>query len=152
VLSTLHTNDAPQSVTRLINIGVAAYNVSSSVNLVIAQRLARKLCSYCRRPVDIPQPELIKNGFKPEELDDLTIYEAVGCEQCDRGYKGRSGIFQVMPFTEQMGRILMEGGSAHDIADQARKEGIKDLRESALKKVKDGVIDLLEANRTTIAD
>ena len=152
VLSTLHTNDAPQSVTRLINIGVAAYNVSSSVNLVIAQRLARKLCSYCRRPVDIPHQELIKNGFKPEDLDDLTIYEAVGCEQCDRGYKGRSGIFQVMPFTETMGRILMEGGSAHNIADQAKQEGIRDLRESALKKVKDGVIDLLEANRTTMAD
>ena len=152
VLSTLHTNDAPQTVTRLINIGVAAYNVSSSVNLIIAQRLARKLCSYCRRPVDIPHQELIRNGFKPEELDDLTIYEAVGCEQCDRGYKGRSGIFQVMPFTEAMGRILMEGGSVHNIADQAKKEGIKDLRESALKKVKDGVIDLLEANRTTIAD
>jgi type IV pilus assembly protein PilB len=151
VLSTLHTNDAPQSVTRLINMGVAAYNVSSSVNLVIAQRLARKLCSYCKRPTDIPPQELLKNGFKTEDLEDLALFEAVGCDQCDRGYKGRTGIYQVMPFTETMGRVLMEGGSAHNIADQAKKEGVRDLRESALKKVKDGVIDLLEANRTTVA-
>jgi type IV pilus assembly protein PilB len=151
VLSTLHTNDAPQSVTRLINMGVAAYNVSSSVNLVIAQRLARKLCSYCKRPTDIPHQELLKNGFKTEDLEDLALFEAVGCDQCDRGYKGRTGIYQVMPFSETMGRVLMEGGSAHNIADQAKKEGVRDLRESALKKVKDGVIDLLEANRTTVA-
>ena len=152
VLSTLHTNDAPQSVTRLVNIGVPAYNVASSVNLVIAQRLARKLCSNCKRPTDIPQQELLRNGFKPEDLQDLTIYEAVGCDQCDRGYKGRTGIFQVMPFTEPMGRIIMEGGNAHNIGDQAQKEGIRDLRQSALKKVKDGGIDLLEANRATSAD
>ncbi len=152
VLSTLHTNDAPQSVTRMVNIGVPAYNVASSVDLVIAQRLARKLCSYCKKPTDIPHQELIRNGFKPEELEDITIYEAVGCDQCDRGYKGRTGIFQVMPFTDAMGRIIMEGGTAHHIGDQARKEGIRDLRESALKKVRDGAIDLLEANRTTIAE
>ena len=152
VLSTLHTNDAPQSVTRMVNIGVPAYNIASSLDLVIAQRLARKLCSYCKRPTDIPHPELIRNGFKPEELEELQIYEAVGCDQCDRGYKGRTGIFQVMPFTEAMGRIIMEGGTAHHLGDQAEKEGIRDLRQSALKKVRDGVIDLLEANRTTIAD
>jgi type IV pilus assembly protein PilB len=151
VLSTLHTNDAPQTITRLLNIGVPAYNIASSLNLVIAQRLARKLCKFCKRPVQIPHAELIRNGFKPEEVDNLTIYEAVGCDQCDRGYKGRSGIFQVMPFSEAMGRMIMEGGHAQQIADQALRDGVSDLRMSALRKVRDGVIDLLEANRTTIS-
>jgi type IV pilus assembly protein PilB len=154
VLSTLHTNDAPQTIVRLMNMGVPGYNIASTLSLVIAQRLARRLCKSCKRPANIPRAELIRNGFKPEQLDEpgAQIMEAVGCDQCDRGYKGRTGIYQVMPFSEAMGRIVMEGGNAMDIADQARKEGIKDLRESALKKVLDGHIDLLEANRCTVSE
>ena len=152
VLSTLHTNDAPQTLTRLMNIGIPAYNLASSVKLIIAQRLARALCKHCKRKADIPKPELIKNGFTEAEVNDpnFTIYEAVGCDQCDNGYKGRTGIYQVMPFSNAMGRIIMEGGNQIQIADQALKEGIKDLRQSALKKVKDGKMDLAQANATTV--
>jgi len=153
VLSTLHTNDAPQTVVRLMNMGVPAYNIASTLTLIIAQRLARKLCKYCKRPASIPRDELIRNGFTAEQLDSQgsNIHEAVGCDQCDKGYKGRTGIYQVMPFSEAMGRIIMEGGNAIDLADQATKEGVKSLRDSALKKVLDGHIDLIEANMTTIA-
>jgi type IV pilus assembly protein PilB len=152
VLSTLHTNDAPQTVTRMMNMGVPAYNIASTLTLIIAQRLARRLCKYCKRPTNIPRPELLKEGFTEAEISDpnFAIFEAKGCDQCDKGYKGRTGIYQVMPFTEAMGRIIMEGGGAIQLADQAAKEGIKNLRQSALKKVKDGVMDLLEANRTTM--
>ncbi len=154
VLSTLHTNDAPQTITRLMNMGVPGYNIASTLSLVIAQRLARKLCKNCKRPTDIPRVELLRNGFTEAMLDapGFMLYEAVGCDQCDKGYKGRTGIYQVMPLTDRIGRIIMEGGSAQDIGDQARSEGIKDLRESALKKVMDGHIDLLEANRTTVSE
>ena len=154
VLSTLHTNDAPQTIVRLMNMGVPGYNIASTLSLVIAQRLARRLCKSCKRPANIPRGELIRNGFSEEQLDTpgAQIMEAVGCDQCDKGYKGRTGIYQVMPFSEAMGRIVMEGGNAMDIADQASKEGIKNLRESALKKVLDGHIDLLEANRCTVSD
>ncbi|WP_428310413.1 type IV-A pilus assembly ATPase PilB [Hydrocarboniphaga sp.] len=154
VLSTLHTNDAPQTIVRLMNMGVPAYNLASTLTLIIAQRLARKLCPSCKRPASIPRPELIKEGFTEAEVDapNFTLFEAVGCDQCDRGYKGRTGIYQVMPFSEAMGRIIMEGGSAMDIADQSEREGIPNLRQSALKKVREGVIDLLEANRTTVGE
>ncbi|MES2883807.1 MAG: type IV-A pilus assembly ATPase PilB [Pseudomonadota bacterium] len=154
VLSTLHTNDAPQTITRLMNMGVPGYNIASTLSLVIAQRLARKLCKHCKKPADIPRVELKKNGFTDAMLDtpNFMLYQAVGCDQCDKGYKGRTGIYQVMPLTERIGRIIMEGGSAQDIADQAKVEGIKDLRESALRKVLDGHIDLLEANRTTVSE
>ena len=154
VLSTLHTNDAPQTIVRLMNMGVPGYNIASTLSLVIAQRLARRLCKSCKRPANIPRGELIRNGFSEAQLDTpgAQIMEAVGCDQCDKGYKGRTGIYQVMPFSEAMGRIVMEGGNAMDIADQAGKEGIKNLRESALKKVLDGHIDLLEANRCTVSD
>ncbi len=154
VLSTLHTNDAPQTITRLMNMGVPGYNIASTLSLVIAQRLARKLCKNCKKPADIPREELKRNGFTEEMLNTagFTIFQAMGCDQCDKGYKGRTGIYQVMPLTERMGRIIMEGGSSQDIADQAKREGIKDLRESALKKVMDGHIDLLEANRTTVSE
>lgn len=154
VLSTLHTNDAPQTIVRLMNMGVPAYNLASTLTLIIAQRLARKLCPVCKRPANIPRPELIKEGLSAADVDapGFRIYEAVGCDQCDRGYKGRTGIYQVMPFSEAMGRIIMEGGSAMDIADQAEREGVANLRASALKKVRDGVIDLLEANRTTVGE
>ena len=154
VLSTLHTNDAPQTIVRLMNMGVPGYNIASTLSLVIAQRLARRLCKSCKRPANIPRAELVRNGFSEEQLDapGAQVMEAVGCDQCDKGYKGRTGIYQVMPFSEAMGRIVMEGGNAMDIADQASKEGIKNLRESALKKVLDGHIDLLEANRCTVSD
>ncbi len=149
VMSTLHTNDAPQTLTRLANMGVPSYNIASSVNLIIAQRLARRLCNNCKRPVDIPKPALLEEGFTEEDLEDMTLYEAVGCDQCADGYKGRVGIYQVMPVSEAMGRIIMEGGNAMQLADQARAEGIADLRESGLKKVRNGITSLDEINRVT---
>ena len=149
VMSTLHTNDAPQTLTRLANMGVPPYNIASSVNLIIAQRLARRLCNNCKQPVEIPAQALIEEGFDKAEIKDLTLYGPVGCDQCADGYKGRVGIYQVMPVTEAIGRIIMENGNAMDIADQAKKEGIPDLRESGLKKVKAGVTSLDEINRVT---
>lgn len=152
VLSTLHTNDAPQTLTRLLNMGVPAYNVASCVTLIIAQRLARKLCKQCRKPDVVPREELIKEGFTAEQVDspEFTIYRANGCDQCNDGYKGRTGIYQVMPVSDAISRVIMEGGNAIDIADQAAREGVKTLRQSALKKVLDGSIDLTEANRVTV--
>ncbi|HHH35294.1 MAG TPA: type IV-A pilus assembly ATPase PilB [Gammaproteobacteria bacterium] len=147
VLSTLHTNDAPQTLTRLVNMGIAPFNIASAVTLVIAQRLGRRLCPHCKEPVDVPPEVLLKEGFKEEDIHDITIYKAVGCDQCNDGYKGRVGIYQVMPVSEEMGRIIMAGGNAIDLADQARKEGIADLHESGLKKVKQGILSLEELNR-----
>ncbi|MGH8447550.1 MAG: type IV-A pilus assembly ATPase PilB [Solimonas sp.] len=155
VLSTLHTNDAPQTIVRLMNMGVPAYNIASTLSLIIAQRLARKLCSHCKRPASIPRAELLRQGFSEAEVDapGFEIQEAVGCDQCEgSGYKGRTGIYQVMPFSEDMGRIIMEGGSAIELADQAHKEGVADLRRSALRKVRNGAIDLLQANACTVGD
>ena len=154
VLSTLHTNDAPQTIVRMMNMGIPAYNLASTLTLIIAQRLARGLCKVCKRPANIPREELVKNGFTPAQLDAPTtkIMEAVGCDQCDNGYKGRTGIYQVMPFSEEMGRIIMEGGNAMDIAKQADKEGVADLRRSALVKVLAGKIDLAQANACTVGD
>jgi type IV pilus assembly protein PilB len=154
VLSTLHTNDAPQTIVRMMNMGIPAYNLASTLTLIIAQRLARGLCKHCKRPASIPREELLKAGFTAAELDapSTKIMEAVGCDQCDNGYKGRTGIYQVMPFSEEMGRIIMEGGNAMDIAAQSQKEGYKDLRQSALKKVLDGKIDLAQANACTVGD
>ncbi|TCK17335.1 type IV pilus assembly protein PilB [Thiogranum longum] len=149
VMSTLHTNDAPQTLTRLANMGVPSYNIASSVNLIIAQRLARRLCNNCKKPVDIPKHALIEEGFREDDIDGITLYEAVGCDQCAEGYKGRVGVYQVMPVSEAMGRIIMEGGNAIQLADQARSEGIADLRESGLKKASQGVTSLEEINRVT---
>jgi type IV pilus assembly protein PilB len=149
VMSTLHTNDAPQTLTRLANMGVPPYNIASSVNLIIAQRLARRLCNSCKKQVDIPREALLEEGFKDEELGDLTLYSPVGCEQCAEGYKGRVGIYQVMPVSEAIGRIIMENGNAMQLADQAKREGVADLRTSGLKKVRDGVTSLEEINRVT---
>ena len=149
VMSTLHTNDAPQTLTRLANMGVPPYNIASSVNLIIAQRLARRLCSNCKKTVDIPKAAMIEEGFAEDELDDITIYGPVGCDQCAEGYKGRVGIYQVMPVSEAMGRIIMEGGNALQLGDQAKSEGIADLRRSGLKKVRDGITSLEEINRVT---
>ncbi len=151
VLSTLHTNDAPKTLTRLADMGVPPFSIASAVNLIIAQRLARRLCQHCKQPLDIPAEALRKEGFTDEEIDSgLTIYGPRGCDNCNDGYKGRTGIYQVMPVSEAMGRIIMAGGNAMQIADQAEKEGIWDLRKSGLKKVKDGIIDLAELNRVTI--
>jgi len=149
VMSTLHTNDAPQTLTRLANMGVPPYNIASSVNLIIAQRLARRLCNSCKKAVDIPREALLEEGFKEEVLGELTLYSAVGCDQCADGYKGRVGLYQVMPVSEAIGRIIMENGNAMQLADQASKEGVADLRTSGLKKVQNGTTSLEEINRVT---
>lgn len=151
VLSTLHTNDAPKTLTRLADMGVPPFSIASAVNLIIAQRLGRRLCSTCKEQQDIPKEALLKEGFTDEEIESgLTIYGPKGCDNCTDGYKGRTGIYQVMPVSEAMGRIIMEGGNAMQIADQADKEGIWDLRKAGLKKVKDGHIGLAELNRVTV--
>jgi len=148
VLSTLHTNDAPQTISRLMNMGVPAFNVATAVTLIIAQRLARRLCD-CKVEADVPRETLLKEGFSEEDLEGLTVYAPNGCSKCNEGYKGRVGIYQVMPISEDMGRIIMADGNAIDIADQSKKEGIDDLRRSALKKVMAGMTSLEEANRVT---
>jgi type IV pilus assembly protein PilB len=149
VLSTLHTNDAPQTISRLMNMGIAPYNITSSVTLVIAQRLARRLHS-CKKQMHLPHKALLDAGFTQEEIDEgLTTYEAVGCPDCNEGYKGRVGIYQVMPMVEDIQKIVLEGGNAMQIAQVARKLGINDLRASALLKVKSGVTSLAEIDRVT---
>jgi type IV pilus assembly protein PilB len=151
VLSTLHTNDAPKTLTRLVDMGVKPYAIATSVRLIIAQRLARKLCGNCKENKDIPAEALVREGFTKEDLKaGITVFAPVGCKQCDGGYKGRVGIFQVMPVSDATGRIILEGGNAVQIADQAEKEGHWSLRRSALEKVKDGVTSLEEINRVTI--
>ncbi|MDS4021559.1 MAG: type IV-A pilus assembly ATPase PilB [Candidatus Competibacter sp.] len=149
VLSTVHTNSAPQTLNRLVNMGVAPYNIASSVTLIIAQRLARRLCVHCKEEVHIPPDELINQGFRQDELKELTIYKAVGCEQCNHGYRGRVGVYEVMPVSEEIGRIIMENGNVLQIAEQARREGVNDLRQSGLNKVRMGLTSLEEINRVT---
>jgi type IV pilus assembly protein PilB len=149
VLSTLHTNDAPQTLTRLANMGVPPFNIASSVLLIMAQRLARKLCEHCKTPDDLPKEALLEEGFMENELKDLNIYKAVGCDRCTQGYRGRIGIFQVMPVSEEMGRIIMEGGTSLQLQDQAKVEGVATLRESGIRKVRAGIISLEELNRVT---
>lgn len=150
VLSTLHTNDAPQTLNRLMNMGVPAYNIASAVHLIIAQRLARRLCEQCKAAEEIPSEELLAQGFSEQMVQGgITIYRAVGCERCAGGYKGRVGIYQVMPVSDDMGRLLMSGANAIEIADKAKEEGIPDLRRSGLLKVAAGVTSLEEVNRVT---
>jgi type IV pilus assembly protein PilB len=149
VLSTLHTNDAPQTLNRLANMGIPPYNIAGSVNLIMAQRLARRLCEHCKQVDDVPKEALLREGFTDQEVPSLTIYKANGCPKCTMGYKGRVGIFQVMPVSETMGRIIMAEGNAIQLADQAAKEGINDLRQSGLFKVRLGVTSLEELNRVT---
>ncbi|MHB1246952.1 MAG: type IV-A pilus assembly ATPase PilB [Sulfuriferula sp.] len=150
VLSTLHTNDAPTTLTRLMNMGVAPFNIASSVILITAQRLARRLCS-CKQPATIPMEALRRAGFKEDDLDgSWQPYRAVGCDLCkNTGYKGRIGIYQVMPITDEMTRIIMKNGNAIDIADQARREGVRDLRQAGLLKVKAGMTSLEEVEAVT---
>ena len=151
VLSTLHTNDAPRTLTRLVDMGVKPYAIATSVSLIIAQRLARRLCDNCKEVKDIPREALEKEGFDAEDIENgLTIFGPNGCKSCNDGYKGRVGIFQVMEVSEAMGRIIMEGGNAMMIADQAANEGVLDLRRAGLNKVKDGLTSLEEVNRVTI--
>ncbi len=151
VMSTLHTNDAPQTLTRLMDMGIAPFAVATSINLITAQRLARKLCNNCKKPVEIPPDSLIKEGFTEQQVaTGFRVYQAVGCESCNGGYKGRTGIYQVMPISDAMKRLIMEGANAIQIADQAKKEGISDIRQSALKKVMDGVTSLEEINAVTM--
>ncbi len=151
VLSTLHTNDAPKTLTRMVDMGVKPYAIASSVSLIIAQRLARRLCSKCKVLEEVPNDILLQEGFEQEDIDSgIEIYAPVGCDMCAMGYKGRVGIYQVMPVTEEIGRTILKGGSAMDIAEQAAKEGVWDLRRSALEKVKQGVTSLVEINRVTL--
>jgi len=145
VLSTLHTNDAPTTLTRMMNMGIPTFNIASSVILITAQRLARRLCPNCKAPLDVSRTALIDAGYKSEDLDGTwTPYKPVGCSACNNGYKGRVGIYQVMPISEEIQRIILRGGSALDIAQQASKEGVRTLRESGLLKVKQGMTSLEE--------
>ena len=150
VLATLHTNDAPQTITRLMNMGVPSYNVAAALNLVMAQRLARRLCTHCKTPLDLPRAALLREGFSEEEIDaGLTVYEAVGCDLCTEGYKGRVGIYQVMPISDDMRKLIMHEVSDLDIAQQAAKEGIVDLVKAGLVKVREGTTSLSEIRRIT---
>jgi type IV pilus assembly protein PilB len=149
VLSTLHTNDAPQTLTRLANMGVPPYNIASAVHLIMAQRLARRLCTKCRKESDIPHDVLVKAGFTEEQLEDARIYSPEGCDNCTAGYKGRVGIYQVMPVSEAMGRIIMEGGNSMQLEQQALDEGVPNLRASGLRKVAAGITSLEEVDRVT---
>ena len=145
VMSTLHTNDAPTTLTRLLNMGVAPFNIASSVLLITAQRLVRKLCENCKKPADYPREAMLKAGFKAEDLDgSWKPYRAVGCSMCNNGYKGRVGVYQVMPISEEIQRIILAEGTAMDIASQAQREGVRDLRQSGLVKVRSGVTTLEE--------
>ena len=145
VLATVHTNDAPSTLTRLRNMGVAAFNIASGVILISAQRLARRLCPKCKTPIELPDAALLEAGFAPQELDgSWSVYKPVGCDACNNGYKGRIGIYEVMPISEEIQRIILADGSAIEIAAQARREGVRSLREAGLLKVKQGVTSLEE--------
>ena len=149
VLSTLHTNSAPETLTRLLNMGVPSYNVASSVSLIIAQRLARRLCAHCKQPEILPEAELLKQGFTPAQIPNIKIFKPIGCEHCTNGYKGRVGIYEVMPISGKMADIIMQGGNSLDIATQAQSEGINNLRQSGLIKAAAGLTSLAEVNRVT---
>ncbi|MBL4781340.1 MAG: type IV-A pilus assembly ATPase PilB [Porticoccaceae bacterium] len=152
VLSTLHTNSAPETLTRLLNMGVPAFNVATSVSLIIAQRLARRLCKFCKVPaVDIPENILLEEGFESLSLplDEVELHQAVGCNKCANGYKGRVGIYEVLEVSPAISKLIMEGGNSLEIGEQAKREGFRTLRQSALKKTAEGIISLEECNRIT---
>jgi len=150
VMSTLHTNDAPTTLTRLMNMGVPTFNIASSVILITAQRLARRLCDVCKVQGDYPKQALLDAGYREEEVDgSWKPYRAIGCSSCNNGYKGRVGIYQVMPISEEIQRIILSQGTAMDIARQAKLEGVRDLRESGLVKVKAGLTSLEEVIAVT---
>ena len=149
VLSTLHTNSAPETLSRMINMGIPPYNLATSVSLIIAQRLARRLCNHCKNPIKLPPKILLQEGFSEDQLGDIELFGAVGCDKCNEGYKGRVGIYEVVPITDSISRIIMDNGNSIQIADMARQEGFNDLRASALIKVAVGLTSLAEANRVT---
>ena len=149
VLSTLHTNDAPQTLNRLVQMGIPPYNIASSIILIMAQRLARRLCEHCKKEMSLPEHILISSGFTKDEIGQLKIYSPVGCEHCIEGYKGRVGIYQVMPVSENMRTLILEGGNTMQLAEQAKENGVKDLRQSGLEKVRQGITSLEEIDRVT---
>ncbi len=152
VLSTLHTNSAPETLTRLLNMGVASFNVATSVSLIIAQRLARRLCPHCKEPFhNIPEKVLIEQGFQNLDIpfDDIEIFQPKGCNKCVHGYKGRVGLYEVLTMSPAMSKLIMEGGNSLEIAELGKQEGFRTLRQAALKKTAEGIISLEEANRTT---
>ena len=149
VMSTLHTNSAPETLTRLRNMGIPSYNLATSVTLIIAQRLARRLCNHCKKPLKLPPRILLQEGLTEAQLSNLQLFGAVGCDRCNDGYKGRVGIYEVVPITDKIARCIMDNGSSIQIADIARAEGYNNLRTSALMKVAQGLTSLAEANRVT---
>ena len=149
VMSTLHTNSAAETLTRLRNMGVAAFNIATSVNLIIAQRLARRLCSHCKTLQAVPKDALLDEGFLPAQVDTIKVYGPVGCEECKNGYRGRVGIYEVVRITPALQRLIMEDGNSIEISEQMRKDGFADLRTSALMKVQQGLTSLAEVNRVT---
>jgi type IV pilus assembly protein PilB len=152
VLSTLHTNDAPTTLTRMRNMGIAPFNIASSVILITAQRLARRLCPNCKTPGEIPRKALLDAGYQDDELKTPWVaYRAVGCTMCNNGYKGRVGLYQVMPVSEEIQRIILRDGSALDISEQAQREGVRTLRQAGLHKVKLGLTSLEEVLAVTNA-
>ena len=149
VLSTLHTNSAPETITRLLNMGVPAYNVASSISLIIAQRLARRLCSKCKTPEQLPREELMRQGFSEQQIQDMVLYAPKGCENCTDGLKGRVGIYEVMKVTPEIAQIIMRGGNSLEIAEVSLKAGYNNLRLSGIRKAAEGVTSLAEINRVT---
>ncbi|TGE84456.1 type IV-A pilus assembly ATPase PilB [Pseudoalteromonas sp. KS88] len=149
VMSTLHTNSAPETLTRLLNMGVPAYNVASSISLIIAQRLARRLCSKCKTPEPLPAEELQRQGFTPQQISELTLFAPKGCDSCTEGYKGRVGVYEVMQITPEIAQIIMRGGNSLEIAEVSLKSGFNNLRLSGLRKAAAGVTSLAEINRVT---
>ncbi|WP_350594538.1 MULTISPECIES: type IV-A pilus assembly ATPase PilB [unclassified Pseudoalteromonas] len=149
VLSTLHTNSAPETITRLLNMGVPAYNVASSISLIIAQRLARRLCPQCKTPENLPSEELLRQGFSQQQISEMTLYAPKGCENCTDGYKGRVGIYEVMKITPEIAQIIMRGGNSLEIAEVSLKAGFNNLRLSGIRKAADGMTSLAEINRVT---
>jgi type IV pilus assembly protein PilB len=149
VLSTLHTNDAPQTLNRLMQMGIPPFNIASSVLLIMAQRLARRLCDHCKKELTLPHEILIAAGFAEHELDGFPVYGPVGCDRCIKGYKGRVGLFQVMPISDEINRIILSGGDVIQISSQAAREGVATLRQSGLRKVKSGMTSLEEIERVT---
>ncbi|WP_100913895.1 type IV-A pilus assembly ATPase PilB [Pseudoalteromonas spongiae] len=149
VLSTLHTNSAPETLTRLMNMGVPSYNIASSVSLIIAQRLARRLCPLCKAPETLPEQELSNLGFTASQISSIQLYKAVGCDKCTEGYKGRVGVYEVMPITPKIADVIMQGGNSLEIAKIAEQEGINNLRRSGLVKAMSGVTSITEINRVT---
>ena len=149
VLSTLHTNDATATIMRMLNMGIAPYNVAGSINLIMAQRLARRLCSHCKQPIDLPPETLIDAGIKEDDIDNVSAFEAIGCDACTNGYKGRAGIFQVLPVSDKLISMILKSAGQDELESQAIEEGVLTLRQSALKKFATGQLSLAEVERVT---